>query len=220
MYDFRYKNNKDFYKIPLEKLKDAIKNCKNVIKEFKKDNTELVGGKKYIFDIRKDNTELVGGKKYIFDIRKLDMQITKMFSKMNENVMWNLYRKPTDAFFCGRKITNKKLNSEAIHGSFHNRTLIVPVHRYSEYMENINLGYNPTSYKKLFNILYKFYNKDKLTLDDLNKIPKDYDGYKDDAIENINQNKIVKRIDIMGHLNRFEDIREISNNIFLLILGS
>jgi hypothetical protein len=39
MYNFRYKNNKDYYKIPLDKIKYAIKTCDGVVKKLKNNLT-------------------------------------------------------------------------------------------------------------------------------------------------------------------------------------
>ena len=38
MFNFRYKNNKDYYKIPNDKIKEAIKICKIIVKNFKNNN--------------------------------------------------------------------------------------------------------------------------------------------------------------------------------------
>jgi len=41
MFDYRYKNDKDYYKLPIDKIKDAIKKCKNIVKEFKNDTNKI-----------------------------------------------------------------------------------------------------------------------------------------------------------------------------------
>lgn len=126
MYDYRYKNNKDFYKLPFDKLKDAVANCKIITRKFKNDK------KTY-------NINQTGGK---LNIRKLDEKITKLFSKLSEDVMWNFYRNPNDAYYFGKKITNAKLNEKILPRTYFTKILLVPVHRSSEHIHNINLGYD------------------------------------------------------------------------------
>ena len=159
MFDFRYKNNKDYYKIPLDKLNDAVKNCKNITIEFKNNNMQ--------------NNMQNGGS---IDIRKIDEKITKMFSRMSEDVRWNFYREPQDAYYNGKKITEKKLNDVVLPSTYFRKKIIVPVpgqaklgplasqqvekvHRFSEYIEIIYLDECNITYKQLFNILHKFYNE-------------------------------------------------------------
>jgi len=77
MFDYRYKNDKDYYKLPIDKIKHAIKKCKNIVKEFKNDTKKI----DKLSDIE------VGG----INIKKINNQIAKMFSYSGECVMWNMY---------------------------------------------------------------------------------------------------------------------------------
>ena len=142
MFDFRYKHNKDYYKIPLDKLSDAVKNCKIITTKFKNTN--------------KDDNMQNGGS---INIRIIDERITKMFSKMSEDVRWNFYRKPSDAYHNGKKITEKKLNDIILPSTYFRKKIIVPVHRFGEYIEIIYLDECKITYKQFFNILHKFYNE-------------------------------------------------------------
>ena len=131
-----------------------------------------------------------------------------------------MYDKPNKAYYNGKKITDNKLKQLILPSTTINKLLIVPVHRFGEYIEIINLGNNKINYQKLFNILYIFYNKEKINLDILDKIPDDIDDYKKDAIKKYKSNKNVFRIDLIGSLCRFEGIRQTNENIYELILGS
>ena len=204
MYDYRYKNNKDFYKLPFNKLKDAVTNCKMITTKFKNDK-------------KIDNINQTGGK---INIRKLDEKITKVFSKLSEDVMWNFYRNPHDAYYFGKKITNAKLNEKILPRTYFSKILLVPVHRSSEHIHNINLGYEPVTYKELFNILYTFYNKFNISLKELLTIPEDIDEYIPDAIKRARKGDKIKPIDLVGNLNRFEGIEAITGNIYMLMVGS
>ena len=200
MFDFRYKNNKDYYKIPLEKLNDAVKNCKTITTKFKNTN--------------KDNQN--GGS---INIRIIDERITKMFSKMSEDVRWNFYRKPSDAYYNGKKITEKKLNDIILPSTYFRKKIIVPVHRFGEYIEIIYLDECKITYKQLFNILYKFYNE-QIGLKQLQQITNDVDDYVKDAIIKAKTGKIVYKKDLIGSLNRFEGLYEIEDSLYLLTVGS
>jgi len=178
------------------------------VKEFKNDN---IGGSK-----NKNNDDV----KVTFDVKKINNKIAKIFSYSCKCIMWNMYDMPKKAYYNGKKITENKLKKNILPSTTINKLLIVPVHRFSEYVEIINLGNNKISYQKLFNILYKYYNKDKMNLDTLNKIPDDIDDYKKDAIKKYKSKNDVFRIDLIGSLSRFENIRQTSENIYELILGS
>jgi hypothetical protein len=206
MYDFRYKNNKDYYKISEDKIKEAINYCKKIVKEFKND---IIGGDKNKKDIE-----------VTFDIKKINNEIAKMFSYSCECINWNMYDKPNKAYYNGKKITDNKLKEKILPRTTINKLLIVSVHRFGEHVEIINLGNHMLSYQKLFNILYKYYNKEKINLDTLNKIPNDIDDYKKDAIKKYKSGQNVYRIDLIGSLCRFENVRQTSENIYKLILGS
>ena len=201
MYNFRYKNNKDYYKIPLDKIKYAIETCGEVVKKLKND---MSGG-------TKNNYEIV-------DNKRINTEIKIMFSKIAECVMWNVYEKPILAYYNGKKITDKKLNEIILGKTTINKILIVPCQRDSAYYENIDLGFNKMSYKTLFDILYKFYNK-PVDIKYLKKIPNDISEYVSDAIKKI-KHEPVTRIDLIGNLCRFEGVRKVYDNIYRLVMGS
>ena len=94
------------------------------------------------------------------------------------------------------------------------------MHRFEENVEVINLENEKYTYLQLFNLLYKYYNKEKLDIEVIKKIPTDIDNYKKDAIKKYNSGKDVFRIDIIGSLCRFENIKLIDCNIYKLVLGS
>ncbi len=205
MLNFRYKNNKDYYMIPNDKVEEAINICKNIVKKFKNDKTTILKGG-YNKDI-------------IIDTKKIDLRIKKLFSKMCKCTMWNMYEKPTNAYYNGKKILPNKLNETILPKSISNKLLIVPVHRFEEYIECIELSKDKITLKDLLNILYNFYNKETLTLQQLKIIPNDMDDYVKDAIQKHKMRKIY-RIDIIGSLCRYEGIIKIYDNIYKLILGS
>ena len=200
MYNFRYKNNKDYYKIPLDKIKYAIKTCGKVVKKLQ---NNISGGTKYNYEI---------------DNKRINTEIKIMFSKMSECVMWNVYEKPILAYYNGKKITNKKLNEIILEETKINKILIVPCQRDSAYYENIDLGFDEISYKTLFNILYKFY-KEPIDINYLKSIPNDISEYVSDAIKKI-KHEPVSRIDLIGNLCRFEGVKKIYDNIYRLVMGS
>lgn len=159
-----------------------------------------------------------GKKKYIIDNKKINAELKIMFSEMSESVRWNVYEKPRLAYYNGKIITDKKLNEIIIHKSYINNILIVPCQRDSEFYETINLGRDSISYKILFNILYKFY-KEPIDINYLKKIPNDVSKYVSDAIKKI-KHKSVSRIDLIGNLCRFERIKKVYENIYILVMGS
>jgi phage anti-repressor protein len=200
MYDFRYKNNKDYYKIPLDKIKYAIKTCGDVVKKLK---NNMNGGTKNNYEI---------------DNKRINTEIKIMFSKISECVMWNVYEKPILAYYNGKKITDKKINEIILEKTIINKILIVPCQRDSAYYENIDLGFDEISYKTLFNILYKFY-KEPIDIKYLKDIPNDISEYVSDAIKKI-KHESVSRIDLIGNLCRFEGVRHVYGNIYRLVMGS
>ena len=208
MFDFRYKNNKDYYKISEEKIKDAINNCKHIVKKFKND---IIGGNK-----NKQNITYVE----TLNFKKINNKIAKIFSYSCECIMWNMYDKPNKAYYNGKKITDMKLKENVLPETNINKLLLVYIHRFGEYIELINLGTNELTYNKLFNILYEYYNKEQINLDILNKIPDDIDDYKKNALKKYKSGEAVYRIDLIGSLCRFENIRQLNENIYELILGS
>jgi len=115
MINYRYKKNKDYYKIPEDKINKVIKICKNIVKNFKNINMKLIGGSS-------DNHPEI-------DIKKIDFKIKKMFSKMCECTMWNIYENPKKTYYNGEKITPDKLNEIILPESISEKILIVPVHR-------------------------------------------------------------------------------------------
>ena len=153
------------------------------------------------------------------DMYKINNDLKIYFSKMCECVMWNLYDKPYDAYFNGKRITTKKLNEIIIPETYISKTLIVPCQRDSEYYENILLSPMKITYKELFIMLYNFYNKEKLDIKQIKQIPNDVSGYIKDAIKD-SKKKSIYRIDLVGNLCRFEGVQQISENIFRLKLGS
>ena len=201
---YRYKYKNDFFKASLSLIKKSVKNCSYVVKTFK--NTDLDGGAKKNNDI-------------IIDMYKINNDLKIYFSKMCECVMWNLYDKPYDAYFNGKRITTKKLNEIIIPETYISKTLIVPCQRDSEYYENILLSPMKITYKELFIMLYNFYNKEKLDIKQIKQIPNDVSGYIKDAIKD-SKKKSIYRIDLVGNLCRFEGVQQISENIFRLKLGS
>ena len=208
MFDYRYKNDKDYYKLPKDKIKDAIKKCKNIVKDFKNDNIDKI-----------DNLSKIEGGGSI-NIKKINNHIAKIFSYSGECVMWNMYDNPNKAFFNGNKIIDKKLKEIILPKTYLDKLLIVAMHRFEENIEVINLGNEKYTYLQLFNLLYKYYNKEKLDIEVINKIPTDIDNYRKDAIKKYNSGKDVFRIDIIGSLCRFEGIKLIDCNIYKLVLGS
>ena len=68
MFDYRYKNDKDYYKLPKDKIKDAIIKCKNIVKEFKNDTI-----------IKEPNNPIEIHSGGSINIKKINNQIAKMF---------------------------------------------------------------------------------------------------------------------------------------------
>ena len=241
LYRYRYKN--DFFKLPIDKLKKAIKNCWNknrktlffylssksfyeekyalhisphkncekVIKEFKNPNyIEIKGGK---------NIKII--KSFDDIVWRLNNDIKIYFSKVYKSIIWNLYDKINDAYYNGKKVTDKKLNEPVMTYTNSNKILIVPCQRNSEYFSYIELTNKEITYKQLFKILYRFYNKDNIDIKYIKNIPNDSDNLIEDAIYKLEQNKIVYRIDIMGQLCRFEGIDTTDfEHVYRLILGT
>jgi 6-pyruvoyl-tetrahydropterin synthase len=160
------------------------------------------------------------GDNLIIDYNNVDKVLIKIFSFLSHSVMWNMYDNPNNAYFNGKKITKQKLKEIILPETEINKLLIVSVHRYDEFTEVINLGFDELSYEDLFNILYKYYNKEKIDLKFIKKIPDDIDYYKEIAINKIKLGEKVYRINLIGTLCRFENVKHISKNIYKLILGS
>jgi hypothetical protein len=133
--------------------------------------------------------------------------------------MWYLYEHPSEAYYNGRKVSSNKLNKIILPESISDKMLIVPVHRFEEYYEYINLSKYNITLKQLLKILFNYYNKEEITLQQLKLIPNDIDDYVKDAIKKHKTEKIY-RINIVGSLCRYEGICEIYNGVYKLNLGS
>lgn len=218
MYDYRYKNNKDYYKIPSEDIEKAIKNCKDIVKKFKNKSCslKLLGG--YTKLTKKQTTNL----DKLLDYKKINTEIKILFSELSENVRWNLFDSYDDGYYNGKKMTKKHLQEIILPKTETNKILIVECHRDYLFNEIINLGYNKITYEELFKILYNFYNKEELSLDFLEKLPNDYYDYVKNAIKNKKKGKKIYRIDLVGNLCRYENIYTIDSkyNIYKIFLGS
>ena len=99
------------------------------------------------------------------------------------------------------------------------KKIIVPVHRFGEYIEIIYLDECKITYKQLFNTIHKFYNE-KINLKQLQQIPNDVDDYVKNAITKAKTGKTIYKKDLIGSLNRFERLYEIEESLYLLSVGS
>lgn len=182
-------SNKDYFKISNDMIEKAIKNCNGIIDKFKNDKTD---------------EKIGGGKLKMIDMtpNQLNTQVKEALSFYSDNIMWNLYELPEDAFYHGKKITNKKLNSIILPKSVSNKLIILECQRASEYYRYLELKTKPYTYKELFEELHKFYCKTRLTLEELKLIPNDFHDYVKDAIKDIKKNKKIYLIDIMGSLSK------------------
>ena len=212
MFDFRYKNNKDYYNIPKNRIEDAIKHCIQIVKKFKNPLCvpKLSGG-------GKNNKNTIN-----IDMIKINTDIKILFSELSESVRWNLFDAYDDGYYKGKKMTKKHLQKVILPKTEMNKIIIVDCHRDYNFNETINLGYNAITYEDLFKILYHFYNKEELSLEYLQAIPNDILDYVKDAIKNKKKGQKIYRIDIVGNLCRFENIYPLDtdNNIYKLVLGS
>ena len=210
-YNFRYKKNKDFYQVSNDIIEKAIKNCNGIIKNFK--NKKLV-----------KNDDKIGGKLSMIDKtpNQLNTEIKEFLSCYSDNIMWNLYENPTDAFYHGERISNKKLNSIILDESISNKLIILECQRASEYYRYLELETKTYTYKELFEALHNFYCKTKLTLEELKLIPNYFHDYVKDAIKNIKKNKKIYLIDIMGSLCRFEKIYKVHgyDHVYRIFFGT
>ena len=208
---FFYLSSKSFYEEKYALHISPHKNCEKVIKEFKNPNyIEIKGGK---------NIKII--KSFDDIVWRLNNDIKIYFSKVYKSIIWNLYDKINDAYYNGKKVTDKKLNEPVMTYTNSNKILIVPCQRNSEYFSYIELTNKEITYKQLFKILYRFYNKDNIDIKYIKNIPNDSDNLIEDAIYKLEQNKIVYRIDIMGQLCRFEGIDTTDfEHVYRLILGT
>jgi hypothetical protein len=64
----------------------------------------------------KPNEKTGGGKLKMIDMtpNELNTQVKEALSFYSDNIMWNLYEQPEDAFYHGKKITNKRMKSGLI----------------------------------------------------------------------------------------------------------
>lgn len=214
---YRYSYRNDFFKISASKLKKAIIECTKIVNTYKNPNFQIAGSHKNKYD----PCEMIDN--YMIDNYEINEEIKKMFSYMSEAVRWNLYDAPTEAYYDGKLVTETKLNELILPKTKSDKLLIVPLQRYEEYVETILLTKNAYSYKQLFEILYSHYQK-QIDITFLKKVPNDSWNYVGDAMKCLqhNKNKIIKKIDIMGNLCRFEGIKKYnkSSDMYYLILGS
>ena len=91
-------------------IEKAIENCNGIIEKFKNDKLEKSGG---------------GGKLRMIDKtpNQLNTEVKEVLSDYSDNIMWNLYENPEDAFYHGKKITNKRLNSIALNETCQEKSL-------------------------------------------------------------------------------------------------
>jgi hypothetical protein len=206
IYDFRYKNNKDYFKISKNKIEEAINNCGNIVKKFKNTSKQLGGG-----NTIDDNY-----------MKKINTDIKILFSELSESVRWNLFDSYDDGYYKGKKMSKKHLQKIILPKTETNKILIVDCSRDYKFNETINLGYESITYENLFKILYNFYNKEELSLDYLQKIPNDIWDYVKDAIKKKKKGDKIYRIDLVGNLCRFENVYLLDkeNSIYKLLLGS
>ena len=207
-YNFRYKKNKDYYKISNDMIEKAIENCNGIIEKFKNNKLEKSGGGKLRMIDKTPN--------------QLNTEVKEVLSDYSDNIMWNLYEKPEDAFYHGKKITNKRLNSIALNETISNKLIILECQRASEYYRYLELKTKAYTYKELFEKLHNFYCNTKLTLEELKLIPNDFHDYVKDAIKDIKKNKKIYLIDIMGSLCRFEKIYNVFNydHVYRIFFGT
>jgi len=211
-YNFKFKKNKDYYKISNDMIEKAIENCNGIIENFQN-------------DIIENPNKTGGGKIKMIDMtpNQLNTTVKESLSFYSDNIMWNLYEKPEDAFYHGKKITKKRLNSIALDVSISNKLIILECQRASEYYRYLELKTKSYTYKEFFEELHKFYCNTKLTLEELKLIPNDFHDYVKDAIKEIKKNKKkIYLIDIMGSLCRFEKIYKVSNydHVYRIFLGT
>lgn len=154
-----------------------------------------------------------------------DKQVKILFSKMGKNIKWNIYEDPTEAYDSGKKISQSKLNKVVLPKTMNNKIIMLNANRDYEYYEHITLPKKEITYKELFTAIYNFFNE-KLTLEQLKKIPNDTSDYVKDAIKDVKKRKVVRRKDIMGSLCRYENIRKFErsnmylNDVYIVSMGS
>jgi len=83
MFDFRYKNDKDYFRLPKDKIEESITICKKVVKKFK-------NNKEYILD-KKGGSNKNNGDNLIINYNNVDKILIKIFSFLSHSVMWNMY---------------------------------------------------------------------------------------------------------------------------------
>jgi hypothetical protein len=212
LYQFRYKNRKDYFKIDPKIIKKTITNCKIIVKEFTNNNDSIQNGGNKIIDINDPE----------FDC-KMNNQIKIQFSNYTDNILWNVYDNPTEAYYHGKMITKKLLNLEILPKTLSKKIIILPIHRDSELYINIELNEKMYTYKQLFQTLYTVYNKTLVNKTFLSKIKDDLYDYKRQALKKLNHNKKVYLVDLIGNMCRFEAVYLINENfdhIYTIFLGS
>jgi hypothetical protein len=106
--------------------------------------------------------------------------------------------------------------------------LVIPKHRFSRNYETIILPHKNITLHKLLTIIYNFYNKHSMTLQELYSLnSSDVYDYIYDAIQTLKEDPVTNKvfpIDIMGDKHIFENIMYEENKIgdiqYTLNLGS
>jgi hypothetical protein len=154
---------------------------------------------------------------------KVNIKIKKALSNFSDNIMYNIFEKPSEAYYHGKIISKKMLNSIALSQTKSEKILVLPAHRDSEVFINLKLEKHSYTYAQLFEILNKFYMETPVDKVFLSNISSDFFEYKKDALEKIKSNKKVFLIDLIGNMCRFESIYLINEkfpHVFTVFLGS
>lgn len=179
------------------------------------------------------------------DMHKINEEIAAMFSYGCICVMLNLYNRPEDAWFNGKRITDRKLSEIILPETGKDKILIIPLGRSSDSTEYINVGTSKLSYRELFEKLYHYFNKVPIKMgvfedmidgmrelkERLAQLPifkKKYKNrpekmFKEDVKELrdlLKKNGKLFPVDVNGNLCRFEGVRKVSNYVYRVVLGS
>ncbi len=225
LYQYRYKDRKDYFKANPRLIKKAIGNCKIIVKDFtnKNNNREIeqTGG---ISSNKKNSDKIMG-----VDVNdpqfdyKVNIKVKKALSNYSDNIMYNVFEKPSEAYFHGKKIPNKMLNYIVLPQTESDKILVLPAHRDSEVFLNLKLEKNQYTYAQLFEILNKFYMGTQVDKTFLSGITSDFFEYKKDALRKIKLGKKVFLIDLIGNMCRFESVYLLNEqfpHVFTIFLGS
>lgn len=222
LYQYRYKDRKDYFKADPKLIKKAIGNCKIIVKEFTNNNIDkLEGGSK---KPKKIHETIMG-----IDVNdpefdnKVNIKVKKALSNYSDNILYNVFEKPSEAYFHGKQISNEMLNLEALPKTESEKILVLPAHRESEIFINLRLEKKTYSYKELFESLNKFYMGTLVDKDFLSNISSDFFDYKKDALKKLKLGKKVFLIDLIGNMCRFESIYLLNkqfSHVFTIFLGS